>query len=760
MLNPLPRLSTCLLAAGLLTSCAATQHFFGLESAPAGKAPVLQTLDASKLEWKAITFGQSTDMNFSSNVPAAKVGINEVIINGQKIGADYRGDLASPISMESRGGKVGNSHDGITFYYTEVSSANNFVLETDVSVEQLGSELAGVAPNYQEGAGLLVRDTIGVPRQVPMRAGYEEFPAASNIVGNAVMAQTRKVGSPLAIQTLLRNGINQPWGNTGAIYPRDTYKDNIESKNARFKLKLARTNTGFVASYADGRNAVEKTVAGANSDIVNVIEPDRMYVGFFAARNAKVTFSNAKLSLSAAQTVQGPKFIAKPYALRFELASPEVSATDAYTLQARANYDGRISMVQDGKTVVSDANVVAGQHFAYPTRITAAASQFQLAFTPSAGPTREVQKIELTVIHSALANPANLYAAPNGKPDSAGTQAAPLDLASAAKLLPPGGTLTLLEGEYGETTLPISLSGTASAPKQLIAAGKVQFRKTFRLDASYWQLKGIEMAGASLYVSGSHNLIERVIAHDSPDTGIQISSPDIGRPLWARDNLVLNSDSYDNVDPSMTNADGFAAKIRVGDGNTFRGCIAHNNIDDGWDLFNKIEDGPNGVVTIEDSISYGNGKLSYRPASEGAIGNGFKLGGEGQPVGHIVRNNIAFDNLMDGYTDNFNPGRFVVENNIAFNNARFNYLFRPSPYGGPETQGRFAGNLSLHADVKGKYTDAITGTLAGNNVLFTGNQSSVGLNEFLSIRAPLRFERDQDGNIIRGNFLRRKAAAQ
>lgn len=751
MSNPLFRLSACLLAAGLLTSCAATQRFFGLTDAPAGKPPVLQTLDASKLEWRTITFGQSTDLNFSSNVPAAKVGINEVWIDGKKAGLDYRGDLSKPITIESRGGKIGNSHDGLTFYYTMVSAKANFVLDADVLVEEFGPAIANTAPNYQEGAGLMVRDTIGVPRQVPMRAGYEEFPAASNMVANGVLAQNRKIGSPLAIQTLMRNGIYQPWGNTGAIYPRDTYKGDIDpATKPRFHLRLERTNSGFVASYADldGRNAISKTVAGASADMVNVIEADRMYVGFFAARNARVTFSNAKLSLSEAHTVPAPKFVAKPYALRFELASPDVTATEDYTLQARANYDGRVSVIQDGKPVATDIPVIAGQHFVFPTRIIGNASSFQVMFTPTAGPSREVRRLELNVSRIAQTNPASLYVAPAGKADALGTAESPLDLMSAATRLPPGGTIHLLAGEYGETTLPINLSGTASAPKKLLASGKAVFRKTFRLNASYWQVKGIEMAGASLYVAGSHNLIERVVAHDSPDTGIQISSPDIGRPLWARDNLVLNSDSYDNVDPSMTNADGFAAKIRVGDGNTFRGCISHNNIDDGWDLFNKIEDGPNGVVTIEDSIAYSNGQLSYGPAIEGAIGNGFKLGGEGQPVGHIIRGNLSFNNLMDGFTDNFNPGAFVVENNVAFNNARFNYIFRPSPYGGPETQGRYRNNRSWHADLQGKYSDAVSGMVDGSNLFFVSGKSAVS-----DRKSPKKFERDQDGNIIWGDFL-------
>ncbi len=53
-------------------------------------------------------------------------------------------------------------------------------------VNQFGPE-NGAKPAAQEGAGLLVRDVIGVPRQQPLKEGYEEFPAASNLVMNAIM---------------------------------------------------------------------------------------------------------------------------------------------------------------------------------------------------------------------------------------------------------------------------------------------------------------------------------------------------------------------------------------------------------------------------------------------------------------------------------------------------------------------------------------------------------------------------------------------
>lgn len=61
-----------------------------------------------------------------------------------------------------------------------------------MTVNQFGPE-NGARPAAQEGAGLLVRDVIGVPRQQPLKVGYEEFPAASNMVMNAIMTQDKKM---------------------------------------------------------------------------------------------------------------------------------------------------------------------------------------------------------------------------------------------------------------------------------------------------------------------------------------------------------------------------------------------------------------------------------------------------------------------------------------------------------------------------------------------------------------------------------------
>ena len=77
--------------------------------------------------WKAIAFGQSTDLNFSSNVLAEKIGVNDVTVDGKKLTPQDKVDLSKPVTLESRGGKIANSHDGLTFFYTALPTKENFV---------------------------------------------------------------------------------------------------------------------------------------------------------------------------------------------------------------------------------------------------------------------------------------------------------------------------------------------------------------------------------------------------------------------------------------------------------------------------------------------------------------------------------------------------------------------------------------------------------------------------------------------------------
>lgn len=690
------------------------------------------------LTWKAITFGQSTDMNFGSTILPQKVGVNQVTVNGDAIES---GKLAATFTIESRGGKLANSHEGLTFYYTELPTDVNFTLSADVVLEQLGPE-TGATPNRQEGAGLMVRDILGAERMVPQLEGHEEFPSASNMVMNLLRSHTRTNDGMTNINASFREGVYQPWGTPGNRLSRVDYVEGVEyGASETYRMTLVRTNDGFKVSYRNGDEVVEQTVKGANANIVEMQNQEAQYVGFFASRNAKMKVSNVDLQISAADTIDAPKYTAKQGELIFQLASSARSATKDYPVQARANYSGEFEVLHNGK-LVAKQKVNAGELLSEWVTLGNDANELEVKFTAIDGPQQQTQSHSYNVELVTLANPMEVYVAPDGSATGNGTQSQPLDLATAVELLPAGGTILLQNGDYQGIEIPLTASGSVNKIKSLRADGsQVRFVSELVHDANYWHYQGIEVAGAQFIVHGSHNTFEKMVTHSAPDTGFVITSPEnIGRALWASYNQVIDSESYNNMDPSQINADGFAAKMRIGDGNTFIRCISHHNIDDGWDLFNKVEDGANGAVTILDSIAFNNGRTLNVANKGGTIGNGFKLGGEGIPVPHVVKNSLSFNNNMDGFTDNFNPGSLVLSDNVSIDNKRFNYLFRKSPYSGEIEQGTFTNNRSYRFHVSSQYDDVINSAQSVGNALIENGttHSSGGVAIEASVLAPLK----------------------
>lgn len=673
-------------------------------------APVMSALpESGKLVWHSITFGQSTDVNFSTNVLADKIGRNETLLAGGKAVPEEGTLLTTPFTLESRGGKVGNSHDGLTYFYTCLPADANFVLEADITLNQFGPE-NGAKPAGQEGAGLMVRDILGPARAAIVQPGIEELPAASNMVMNTVMA----IGDrPPEIALVARQGVLQPWGNTGIGMVRDPYYPLTAPQH--FSLRLIRSNSGFEVAYAPQGSSAwrSKTVAGA--DRVTRLDKTHYYVGFFASRNASITVKSATLTLSEAHTQPGVPYVAPTLPSRIEvMSSPRLTRRNS-VFQLRTNGNGQLAIVLGGKTLLSQT-VRGGEVVALPVQATSTPRDIRVTFTPDKGkPLTQTWPISLVQV----SQPDTLYASPGGAADNDGSRAHPLDVASAVNLLAPGGTLWLAKGEYPATVIPATASGTEKQRKILRTQGDNVVFNGLKLDASYWDIQGITITKKSFHIAGSYNHIDRVRAHHADDTGIWVTSPaGIGRALWASNNLISNAESWGNQDPGRKNADGFAVKMRVGEGNRLVNCYSHDNIDDGFDLFNKIEDGPNGSVIIENSLSVNNGS------------NGFKLGGEGLPVAHVARNNVALNNGMDGFSDNFNPGALLIEDNLALDNRRFNFLFRPSPYTTVDKQGSFSGNISLRT-VPGKYDDVVSGNASDTNIFYHVKTSELIKNTIL-----------------------------
>ena len=180
---------------------------------------------------------------------------------------------------------------------------------------------------------------------------------------------------------------------------------------------------------------------------------------------------------------------------------------------------------------------------------------------------------------------------------------------------------------------------------------------------------------AGIHVCGRNNRIERCSAYRNKDTGILICAwPGEDRSEWPSGNCILNCDAWDNCDEARSNADGFGAKLTIGEGNVLEGCFAHHNIDDGFDLFTKGIHGPTGPVRMVGCAAWQNGFLSTdTERGDGRTGTGFKLGGDRQSVEHRVEHCIAWDNDGYGFSTNSNPSD-ILHSLVSVYNRKGDYL--------------------------------------------------------------------------------------
>ncbi|MGP4087622.1 carbohydrate-binding protein [Streptomyces sp. KR55] len=347
-----------------------------------------------------------------------------------------------------------------------------------------------------------------------------------------------------------------------------------------------------------------------------------------------------------------------------------------------------------------------------------------------------------------------LYVAPNGTDSAAGTQTSPTTLTSAISRITPGGTIYLRGGTYNHSqtiTIPAGNNGTADARTKLSAypgetpvlnfsaQSESSSNRGLAVNGSYWHVSGIvvERAGDNGIFVGGSNVFERTVTRFNRDTGLQLSrmASTTPRDQWPSNNLILSAESHDNADSDGEDADGFAAKLTSGPGNVFRYAVAHNNIDDGWDLYTYADEGPIGAVTIEDSLAYENGTLSDGSQAGNGDRNGYKLGGEDVPVDHVVRRSIAYDNGKHGFTYNRNPGTMTVSNNVSIDNTERNFSFDAGT-------SVFRSNTSCRS---GSGTnDRIVGDADSSNQFWSGSNGS----RCSSYAGALRWSYAADGRLV------------
>ena len=288
-----------------------------------------------------------------------------------------------------------------------------------------------------------------------------------------------------------------------------------------------------------------------------------------------------------------------------------------------------------------------------------------------------------------------IWCSPDGDDTVAdGSEAKPFfDLQKAINIAQPGDRIWMKAGTYVyDKRINIDdHNGTPEAPIQVFAHGGravldfsgMPYHKHsdnpyqgVRLTSSYWHFYKIDITNASdngmliernkptggsasdiiaRTQDGHDNIIEQCNFYRNGDTGLQMKN------LGAY-NYVINCDSYENKDEGDGDADGFAPKISVGDGNYFFGCRAWNNSDDGYDVFFKKTGGfeDNKTIIMEYCLAYENGIMNG--AATSGNGNGFKMGSDQGRMNVILNRCLAVRNLNKGFDQNHNSGDIIMNN--------------------------------------------------------------------------------------------------
>ncbi len=573
----------------------------------------------------------------------------------------------------------------------------------------------------------------------------------------------------------------------------------LENPLTDFRLQIQRNNTGYYLRYLDKDNKVIKEVRyyDLERNSLTQIDKDNIYVGFFASRNARITVSNIDLkTITPADDEKAEeREIEYVYPIN-TIESPVFSNSADYNLVYYGNADGTLVVKdQNGKEVLN-------KEFKALTKETVALklNSGKNTFTINFIPDKEYKPGEFklmtsydpvtinhTVEYKTVENN-NIYVSPNGKSNAAGTKDAPMDIYTAVKIAAPGQKILIKEGTYNLfSTVKVErgINGTADAMIYMIADPEAGSRPVFDfggkcagmiLAGDYWYFQGFDVtrsadAQKGIQVSGNHNILDQIKAYKNGNTGIQISRY-LGTDQfnqWPAHNTILNCSSYLNADKGYEDADGFAAKLTVGQGNVFDGCIAAYNADDGWDLFAKVQSGSIGVVTIQNCVAFKNGYILDENGREinAGNGNGFKMGGDSMPGAHVLKNSVAFANKAKGIDSNSCPDIKVYSSttfdnesyNVAFyTNTAVNTAFVADGILSYKVSNKVAEQFKLlgtqnAADVKGVTNYYFDGSKSVNN---NGKEAAASWFKSLDTASALRdggITRNADGTINMNGFL-------
>ena len=677
-------------------------------------------------------------------------------------------------------GKISDDEDGFSYYYTKVNpEKENFELTATFTVTD-----ASLTPDNQTGFGVVVADTLGVNNWGTPSYVHKYFNYFSSMMYSSKnnAPTMRYITGYTSADTSNKDGVDRV--NNNVKFNQLTGTDMFKV-GAEYTFTVRKTNDGYEA-VATTENGTQTQKLTAN-DFTSVQEDGTVVVGVMVARKIGVKITDIKFTTSESKGLATSEAVEDKVTPSIRVYSSNTCGAGEYEYTVVPNCAGTLKVTgsADGKAISKE--VTADEVVRIPVAVNVGSNTIKAEFEPAAAANITSTKTvasETNVTRKVYGEAGQtIIVTPDGKTTGDGTEESPLDINTAVSYAQPGQTILMKNGVYDKwITINRSVCGTADKPINLVAEsistdgtdGVVLSGAGLTVIGNYWHVYGLyvkDSSGVGIQVSGNYNTIDMCTVNHAANSGIQISRnggadnyAGIQGKLWPTGNLIKNCESFDNCDAGRNDADGFAAKLTCGEGNRFYGCISHNNIDDGWDLYAKSVSGTIGSVTIENCVAYNNGWLTTDDVTAAGYnygeGNGFKLGGGYLKGGHKLINCVSFGNHAKGITSNSCPD-ISITRCTAYNNGNADsYSIGLNTMDSMLKEWKVSGLISMSkADLTAK-ADLIPFSQHGDdNYIYNGSESYNNLGQkatdewFESVDTTIRPSRNADGTIDMHNLL-------
>ena len=167
------------------------------------------------------------------------------------------------IAVSGNKGKIASTADGIAMYYYKVPANSKFKLTAKAKINKLDL-------NDQVSFGLMARDEM-----------YIDY-NSTDTLGDYVAAAPLKLSSTGSVWNCFAR-------KSGILTQGETCTNKI-SEGDTVNLCIESNSDGYACTFGN-----ETTVTGGFDFKLTSIDPEYVYVGMFAARNADITYSDIKL---------------------------------------------------------------------------------------------------------------------------------------------------------------------------------------------------------------------------------------------------------------------------------------------------------------------------------------------------------------------------------------------------------------------------------------------------------------------------------